>query len=163
MVTISWLCRMTTLSNFGCILSGQPCIHRRAMNRRLCQRIFLSTDDGFRLFPTIGHWKFGHQNWSANPVFCPLLVVILLNDWKETFIDDRVREGTDARHARRDFEFQSLLSDYIMSSQFANLQEYIAGLPVQVTQNIYGHPASCLAIFRSVERRARRIRCVRSP
>ena len=35
-----------------------------------------------------------------------------------------------------------------MSSQFANLQEYIASLPPNVTQNIYGHPASCLAIFR---------------
>jgi hypothetical protein len=38
-----------------------------------------------------------------------------------------------------------------MSSQFANLQEYIGSLPTNVTQNIYGHPASCLAIFRFVE------------
>ena len=37
-----------------------------------------------------------------------------------------------------------------MSSQFANLQEYIGSLPASVTQNIYGHPASCLAIFRFV-------------
>lgn len=41
-------------------------------------------------------------------------------------------------------------SDKIMSSQFANLQEYIASLPTNVIQNIYGHPASCLAIFRFV-------------
>jgi transcription initiation factor TFIIH subunit 4 len=38
-----------------------------------------------------------------------------------------------------------------MSVQFANLQEYIASLPPNVTQNIYGHPASCLAIFRFVK------------
>lgn len=37
-----------------------------------------------------------------------------------------------------------------MSYQFANLQEYISGLPGNVIQNIYGHPASCLAIFRFV-------------
>jgi hypothetical protein len=39
-----------------------------------------------------------------------------------------------------------------MSNQFANLQEYIANLPKTVIQNIYGHPASCLAIFRFVRK-----------
>ena len=44
----------------------------------------------------------------------------------------------------------SFISDRIMSVQFANLQEYIGSLPASVKQNIYGHPASCLAIFRFV-------------
>jgi len=44
-----------------------------------------------------------------------------------------------------------------MSSLFANLQEYIAGLPANVKQNIYGHPASCLAIFRDLPPLARAI------
>lgn len=38
-----------------------------------------------------------------------------------------------------------------MSREIANLQEYIANLPPNVTRNIYGHPASCLAIFRFVD------------
>lgn len=37
-----------------------------------------------------------------------------------------------------------------MSREIANLQEYIANLPPNVIRNIYGHPASCLAIFRFV-------------
>ncbi|CAF0850346.1 unnamed protein product [Rotaria sp. Silwood1] len=44
-----------------------------------------------------------------------------------------------------------------MSSQFANLQEYIGSLPANVIQNIYGHPASCLAIFRDLPVLARTI------
>ncbi|CAF1179907.1 unnamed protein product [Adineta steineri] len=44
-----------------------------------------------------------------------------------------------------------------MSGQFANLQEYISSLPTNVTQNIYGHPASCLAIFRELPVLARTI------
>ncbi|CAF0788494.1 unnamed protein product [Adineta ricciae] len=44
-----------------------------------------------------------------------------------------------------------------MSDQFANLHEYIASLPANVTQNIYGHPASCLAIFRELPVLARTI------
>lgn len=44
-----------------------------------------------------------------------------------------------------------------MSREIANLQEYIANLPPNVTRNIYGHPASCLAIFRDLPVLARTI------
>ena len=49
-----------------------------------------------------------------------------------------------------DLDTDSFISDRSMSTQFANLQEYIGSLPASVKQNIYGHPASCLAIFRFV-------------
>lgn len=162
--------------NYGCILFGQHCIPQLDMNRKLCLQTFLLMVDGSLLFLMIEHWKSGHRNRSNDLSFvficarvfafflflCWCSMVIETKYSFETFILIIVEE--DYWIKVKCFEKQKAQIDFLdycsMSDQFANLHEYIASLPANVTQNIYGHPASCLAIFRFVTKSVRSLRMI---